>query len=84
MSNRSRNPIPFDRPGTYRISVQGQIDPGWSDRLQGMTICPAAVDVDPQLTSLEGEVIDQAALAGLLITLYELHLTLLSVQRLEI
>jgi len=83
MSNLSRPPIPFDRPATYRISVQGRIDPSWSDRLQGMTITPAAVDVDPLLTSLEGEVIDQAALAGVLMTLYELHLTLLSVQLLE-
>jgi hypothetical protein len=33
---------------------------------------------------LEGELSDQAALAGVLNTLYELHLTLLSVNRLEI
>ncbi len=32
-------------------------------------------------TILEGELSDQAALAGVLNTLYELHLTVLTVQR---
>jgi hypothetical protein len=32
---------------------------------------------------MEGKLMDQAALAGVLITLYELHLTVLSVNRLN-
>ncbi len=36
------------------------------------------------VTILEGELSDQAALAGVLNTLYELHLPLLSVKRLDI
>ena len=71
-------------PGTYQIKVLGRIDPSWSDRLQGLTICPVTVEASPRLTSLEGELIDQAALAGVLNMLYELHLTIVSVQRLEI
>ena len=35
-------------------------------------------------TTLEGELSDQAALAGVLTTLYELHLTILSVKHLDI
>ena len=35
----SRKSIPFDSPATYQIIVQGRIDPSWSDRLEGMTIC---------------------------------------------
>jgi len=84
MSLPSRNPIPFDQPATYRISVQGRIDPNWSDLLGGMTICPATTNADPKVTTLEGKLSDQASLAGVLNTLYELHLTVVSVQRLEI
>jgi hypothetical protein len=84
MSAPNRNPIPFDHPATYQISVQGQIDPAWSDLLGGMTICPAKVEAGIPLTTLEGKLRDQAALAGVLSTLYDMHLPLISVQRLEI
>jgi hypothetical protein len=83
MSLPSRNPIPFDNPATYRISVQGRIDPTLSDLLGGMQIYPIIVDEDPPVTTIEGVLIDQAALAGVLNTLYELHLTVIMVQRLE-
>ncbi len=80
----SRKPILFDSPSIYQIIVQGQIDPNWSDRLHGMTVCQDTVDVDCTLATLEGELSDQAALAGVLNTLYELHLTVHSVKRLKI
>jgi len=80
MVNRSlRNVIPFDRPAAYQIKVQGRVDPGWSDRLAGMTIRLTKEEARPPVTTLEGELLDQAALAGVLNTLYELHLPVLSV-----
>jgi hypothetical protein len=80
MVNRSlRNVIPFDRPATYQIRVQGRVDPDWSDRLAGMTIRLAVEEASPPVTTLNGELGDQAALAGVLNTLYELHLPVLSV-----
>jgi hypothetical protein len=78
-----RNPFTYDRPATYRISVQGRIHSTWSDRLEGMTICLAIVEGGTPVTTLEGELRDQSALAGVLNTLYELHLTVLLVQRLN-
>lgn len=84
VSIQSRNPIPFDQPATYQISVLGRIDPTWSDRLEGMTIRKATVEVSPPVTTMEGELSDQAALAGVLNTLYELHLPILLVKCLNI
>jgi hypothetical protein len=84
VNKRSRNPIPYDRPAIYQISVQGRIDPTWSDNLEGMAIRLAIVEGGTSVTTLEGELSDQAALAGVLNTLYELHMTVLMVQRLEI
>jgi hypothetical protein len=74
-----RNAIPFDRPATYLISVQGVIDPDWSDRLSGMAIGLLREEACSPVTTLKGELSDQAALAGVLNTLYELHLPILSV-----
>ena len=73
------NPIPFDRPATYQISVQGRIDPDWSDRLAGMALRLTTQDGHPPVTTLDGELSDQAALLGVLNSLYELHLPVLSV-----
>ena len=55
-----------------------------SDLLGGMTISPHIVEAGPPVTTLEGELSDQAALAGVLNALYELHLTVLLVKRQDI
>jgi hypothetical protein len=84
MSIQSKNPIPFDIPARYQICVQGRIDPSMSDVLGGMTISPDTMEAGHTVTTLSGELCDQASLAGVLNMLYELHLTVISVKRLEI
>ncbi len=79
----ARKPNPFDSPATYQIIVQGKIGPTWSDRLDGMLIHLNQVEGETCETMLEGELSDQAALAGVLNTLYELHLTVILVKRLN-
>jgi len=73
----------FDSPATYRIGVQGRIPARWCDRMEGMTIAERSPEAGPSVTTLLGELADQAALAGVLNTLYELHLPVLSVERLS-
>jgi hypothetical protein len=74
----------FDKPGNYRIRVQGILNESWSDRLGGLRISACSLkDQEGPVTELFGKVRDQAALAGLLNSLYELHLTLLSVEYLN-
>ena len=73
----------LDVAATYRITVQGNLSPRWSDRLDDMVITTAAGRDSRVTTTLVGPLIDQAALAGVLNTLYELGLTLLSVEQLS-
>lgn len=56
--------------------------PDWSDRFGAMQIFSPPPEADCAVTALQGHVRDQAELAGILNTLYELHLPLLSVQHL--
>jgi hypothetical protein len=84
MNIDSKNPLPYDRPATYQINVMGRLDPDWSKRLDGMRITSTPEGSDLVVTTLEGEVTDQAALAGILNTLYELHLPILSLKWLNI
>ena len=67
-------------PATYRIRVKGYLDNSWSDRLSGLTINPQIQGDEPVVTTLDGQVADQAALAGVLNALYGLHLPILSVE----
>ena len=62
----------MDKPAVYRIKVRGVVPESWVDRLGGMRI----VAVSSIETMLEGWLPDQAALKGVLDTLYELRLCL--------
>lgn len=73
----------FDRPGMYRIDVLGRVPANWGDRLEGMAITVCSVEAEPSVTTLLGELADQSALAGVLNTLFELHLSVLAVERLS-
>jgi hypothetical protein len=78
---KSKKRFAFDRPGNYRIRVLGYLDKRFSERLGGLRIKACnQKDQDGPVTELVGKVRDQAELAGLLNTLYELHMTLLSVE----
>jgi hypothetical protein len=66
MTQPPSGPFAFDEPATYRIRVQGRLKASWSDRLEGMTISVDAPDAGPLVTTLEGELPDQAALVGVL------------------
>jgi hypothetical protein len=70
----------FDRPGNYRIRVEGFLDKKWSDRLGGMRITTSTRGDQKPVTTLVGLMRDQAELTGVLNTLYQRHLTLMSVE----
>lgn len=62
---------------TYRIRVKGHLDDRWSDWLGGMSI-----HLQEDGTSvLVGQVVDQAALHGVIIRIRDFGLPLLSVRR---
>ena len=70
----------IDAPATYHIQVIGPLDETWSNRLGGLKITATRVDDQQVITSLKGKLIDQAALFGVLMALYDLRLPLLSVE----
>ncbi len=74
----------FDGPAAYQITVRGLIAPAWSGRLEGMTINRLVLDDGTIFTVLTGELTDQAALSGVLNSLYELHLPLIAVNKLPL
>ena len=74
----------FDRPGSYRIRVLGLLDESWSGRLGGLRISQCELkDREEPVIELIGKMRDQAELSGVLNALYDLHLTLRSVEYLS-
>lgn len=73
-----------DASAAYEIRVQGYLDSTWSDRMGGVAIRSDSRQEGAPITVLTGEFQDQAALAGVLNTLYDLRLPLLSVRCLSV
>ena len=72
----------FDYPAVYQIQIEGRLDSAWSARLEDMDINVSEIGESMVVTTLVGELPDQAALAGVLAKLYDMHLAVLSVIRL--
>ena len=66
--------------GVYEITVLGYLDDSWSNQLGGIAIRNATTDQETPITILHGELVDQAALFGVLNSLYGLGFPLLSVE----
>lgn len=76
--------LKIDTAATYQICIQGFLDKSWSDRMGGVAIQVQSSPGEAPITVLTGAFQDQAALAGVLNTLYDLGLPLLSVECLAI
>ncbi|MEJ2733156.1 MAG: hypothetical protein P8189_06235 [Anaerolineae bacterium] len=70
-------PVKRDEAAFYEIRVQGMLDEGWSEWLDGLDIRP----LDTGETVLAGPIRDQAALHGLLNKIRDLGLPLLCVEK---
>ena len=71
--------LKLDESASYCIQVQGYLSQQWTDYLAGLSIS-VNVDPDQTVTTLSGEVTDQAALMGVLNNLYNLGFSILSVE----
>ena len=77
--------LPFDQPGVYFIQIAGRLDKSWEDRLGGLTIASIQErdDGNQVVTVIKGCLPDQAALLGVLNTLYNLRYPILFVRYLR-
>lgn len=65
--------------GLFEIRVQGQLDRTWSEWLEGLEVTP----LENGEMLLTGQIVDQAALMGVLNKLSRLNLTLLAVNEIK-
>lgn len=73
----------YGQPGIYAIHIAGRLDTSWSDRLGGMTITCEEKEDEELISILYGWLPDQAALLGVLSTLYNARYPVLFVSYLR-
>jgi len=66
-------------PAIYKIQVRGNLASSWSEKLGGLQIESTA---ETGMTVITGPLTDQAALSGVLNTLYDLQFPVVSVEHL--
>jgi hypothetical protein len=71
--------LTIDAPLDCVIRAAGALDARWSERLGGLRVRAWGDAGDGPVTELSGTLLDQAALVGVLVTLYDLGFPLLSV-----
>ncbi len=71
----------FKKSAIYKIVVQGELDESWSDRL-GLQITVQKKAGKKPISLLVGKIADQAALSSVLNSLYDMHMTVISVNML--
>jgi hypothetical protein len=62
-------------PQYYEIRIKGHLDPSWSEWFEGLSI----IHEDSGDTALAGDLVDQAALHGVLRKIRDLGIALVSV-----
>lgn len=78
-----QSPSEFGREANYKIVVKGLIPDNWKDRLAGMRLVSTEQDKMNKRSVMSGKIKDQAELNGILESLYRMHFTILSVERLQ-
>jgi len=73
----------IETSASYRIRVQGEINPAWTDIIGDMSLTIDSVCDKNTVTTLVGYLVDQGALSGLLKALYDQHIPILSVENLD-
>lgn len=81
MSEEHPQSQPIQDAHTYQIQVEGMLDERWSGWFNGLEI--RLESEDPPVTSLSGPIVDQASLRGVLIRIWNLNLSLISVNQVE-
>lgn len=68
---------------TYHIVIQGCLDPSWCEWFNGMLVNSHQDISGDMITTLTGQIPDQPYLRGVLGKIWDLNLSIISVQRIK-
>jgi len=83
MNTKIESEFSFQKSAIYKIKVEGVLKENWVDKFQGLKIRKESSSSGKSVSVLSGRINDQSALSGLLNTLYDYNMTILSVKMLN-
>jgi len=83
MATKNESEFSFQKPAIYKIKVEGVLKENWIEKFQGLEISTERSLSGKSISILTGKINDQSALSGLLTTLYDYNMTILSVDMLK-
>ena len=83
MRDQQINKFSFKSPSIYKIKVFGDLNQTFSERIGGMQLNVDRSHKEGPISVLIGQINDQSALSGVLNTLYNSQLTIISVAMLK-
>jgi hypothetical protein len=83
MKERQVKEYSFNNPSIYKIKVFGDMNQKLSERIGGMQLNVERFHKEGPISVLIGQINDQSALSGVLNTLYDRQLTIISVTMLK-
>ena len=83
MATKIESEFSFQKPAIYKIKVEGVLKENWIEKFQGLKISTERSLDGKSISVLAGKIIDQSALSGLLTTLYDYNMTIVSVNMLK-
>jgi hypothetical protein len=76
-------PFKFGSQSLYKMTIQGKISDSWNDQIGPLKITQEVTRSGDHKTTLLFSTKDQAELMGFLNTIYEMHLPILSLTRVQ-
>lgn len=73
----------FSGRGEYEIKVKGHLDERWSYWFEELAITTGFSEDGTPITTFTGQLVDQAALHGVLAKIRDIHMPLISVSQIE-
>ena len=83
MTQQAEPEFSFQKPAVYKIKVQGEVKKSRTEKLHGLQINIERSPSRSPVSVLVGQINDQSALSGVMHTLYEMHMTVISVHMLS-
>ena len=80
---QKRNYLKFTGPAIYKITVDGVLKESMSEKIAGLQVNVDRSKPGDPVSVLVGRMEDQAALSGVLNTIYENHYSIISVNMLD-
>ena len=80
MTAKSIKELNFHSPATYRVVIKGRLSSDWLDQFSDLDLQITKSEDGEYQSVLQGTLLDQTQLSGILSSIYSMHLPILEIK----